>query len=147
MRANVRSKNNPRAFCRFPPTRTLENNSPRPMIHCPTSQFILCCARAVAVAALVVTVIDTLVVLAVPFAMIDVGANMQAASDGSPEQAKLMLPLNPLELETLTELDPAPPGAEINTVCPDGIAEKNPGVIVNDCDCADVLALKLGSPL
>ena len=147
MRAKVSSKNNPRARCCFPPTSKLENSSPRPTIHCPASQFLVCCERAVAVDALVVTVIDTLVVVAVPFAVIDVGANMQAASDGSPEQARLMLPLNPLELETLTEVDPVPPGAEINTVCPNGIVAKNPGVIVNDCDCAEVLALKLASPL
>jgi hypothetical protein len=112
----VSSNKNPRTRCRFPPTRTLENSSPMPTIHCPASQFVLCCESAVAVGALVVTVIDTLVVFAVPFAVIDVGANMQAASEGSPEQAKLMLPLNPLELETLRELVPGLPGAAINTV-------------------------------
>ena len=95
-----------------------------------------------------VTVIDTLVVFAVPFAVIEVGANIQAASEGSPEQAKLMLPLNPLELETLREVLPGPPGAAINTVdCAEGIVAKNPGVMVNDCACGEVLALKLASPL
>ena len=83
-------------------------------------------------AALVVTVMETVVVLAVPAAEILAGAKVHVASDGRPEQARLMLPLNPLELETLTEVDPVPPGAEINTVCPDAIAAKNPGVIVND---------------
>jgi hypothetical protein len=147
MTANVSSKKNPRTRCRFPPTRTLENNSPMPTTHCPGSQFVPCSERAVAVGTLVVTVIDALVVFAVPFAAILAGAKVHVASEGRPEQARLMLPLNPLELETLTEVDPVPPGAEINTVCPNGIAAKNPGVMVNDCGCVDVLALKLASPL
>jgi hypothetical protein len=126
----------------------LENSSPIPIIHSPGRQFGCCCECANAVGALVVTVMDALVVLAVPLGLIVVGANTQVASDGRPEQARLMVPLNPLELVTLMDVDPEPPGAEINTVdCAEGISAKNPGVIVNDCDCAEVLAVKLESPL
>jgi hypothetical protein len=100
------------------------------------------------VGAFVVTVIETLVVFTIPFAVIDVGENWQAASDGSPEQVRLMVPLNWLEFETLSEVTPAPPCAEISTVdCVEGIVAKNPGVMVKDCDCALTLGLKLGSPL
>jgi hypothetical protein len=58
------------------------------------------------VGAFVVTVIETLVVFAVPFAVIEVGENRQAASDGRPEHARLIVPLNPLEFATLSEVTP-----------------------------------------
>jgi hypothetical protein len=49
------------------------------------------------VAAVVVIVTPTSVVVAVPVAATEVGENWQAAAVGSPEQAKLMVPLNEVE--------------------------------------------------
>jgi hypothetical protein len=69
-----------------------------------------------AVGAFVVTVIEALVVAAVPFAVIVAGENRQVASEGRPEHARLMVPLKPVELETLIDVEPTPPGAEIKIV-------------------------------
>jgi hypothetical protein len=87
-------------------------------------------------------------VLAVPFAENDDGVMVHVASDGRPVQARAMVPLKPLEFDTLTELVPEPPGVAITTVdCADGIVAKNPGVIVKVCDWVVLLELKLESPL
>jgi len=83
------------------------------MIHS-AGQNLRACERAVG--AVVVTVIEALVVFAVPLAVIVAGANAQAASEGRPEQARLIVPLKPVELETLINVEPTPPGAEINIV-------------------------------
>jgi hypothetical protein len=77
-------------------------------------KYALCCELVVATA--VVTAIDALVVVAVPLAAIVAGANRQAASEGRPEQARLIVPLNPVEFETLIDVVPVPPAAEITTV-------------------------------
>jgi hypothetical protein len=96
----------------------------------------------------VVTVIAAVVVLGVPLAVIVAGTNRQAASEGRPVQARLIVPLNPVELETLIEVAPDPPGAVIRTVdCADEIVPKKPGVIVNVWGWVVLLALKLASPL
>jgi hypothetical protein len=90
-----------------------------PAIHWP-GKYARCCELVVA--AVVVMVIEEVVVLGAPFAAIVAGANMHAASEGRPEQARLIAPLNPVELETLIEVVPDPPGPEINTVdCAAGI--------------------------
>jgi hypothetical protein len=68
------------------------------------------------VAAFVVTVIETFVVLGVPLAVIVAGVNMQAASEGRPEQLRLMVPLKPVEFEIATDVCPDDPGAETSTV-------------------------------
>jgi hypothetical protein len=59
-----------------------------------------------------------------------------------------MVPLNPVDDETETELEPEDPGAEMATDDRfNGIAAKNPGVIANESDCVVLLRLKLASPL
>ena len=71
------------------------------------------CALAGAV---VLTLTETFEVAAVPFAVIDAGLKLHFDSEGSPEQAKLIVPLKPLEFTTLIDVVPTPPGAEIVTV-------------------------------
>lgn len=86
-------------------------------------------------------------VLAVPLAEIDAGVIVHVASDGSPAQVSAIVPLNPLELVTLTDVVPEPPGLAITTVdWADGMEVKNPAAIVKVCDCVVLLELKLGSP-
>jgi hypothetical protein len=100
------------------------------------------------VGAVVFTVIETVVVVAVPFADTDGGLNVHFDSDGNPEHARLIMPLKPVEFKTLTDVDPRLPGAEMTTVdCAEPIDAKKPGVIVNVCDWVELLGLKLGSPL
>lgn len=112
--SRVSSKNNPRTLCRFPPTRTVEaRSSPIPAVHWP-GKYGRCCELAVG--AVVVIAIATLVVFAVPVVVIVAGPNTQAAFEGRPEQAKLIVPLNPVEFEMLIEVLPVSPGVEINTV-------------------------------
>jgi|HubBroStandDraft_4_1064222.scaffolds.fasta_scaffold593657_2 hypothetical protein len=69
---------------------------------------------------MVVTVIVAGVVVGEPAAVTDDGLNWQAAPLGSPEQERVMVPLNPVEEETLNEAWPEPPGAEIITVDGEG---------------------------
>jgi DNA/RNA endonuclease YhcR with UshA esterase domain len=76
----------------------------------------------------VLTVIVEVVVFNVPGAVIEAGLNVQAAPAGSAEQAREMVPLNPVEDETITELAPVEPGAEMVTdEALAGTAAKNPG--------------------
>ena len=70
---------------------------------------------SVAVAAVVVTKIETFVVLGVPFAAMVAGEKVQVASYGRPTQARLIVPLKPVELDTATDVVPEDPGAEITT--------------------------------
>jgi hypothetical protein len=71
----------------------------------------------------VATTIDELVVAGVPAAVIVEGENEHVASEGRPEQDKLMVPLNPVDVATVTDETPVPPGAEITTCAPaDGTA-------------------------
>jgi len=120
------SKNNVRTRRCLPLVNTTETSSPIIMIHCAGR-----CGRnrdrntaaEVVVAAVVVTVIVGVVVFGVPFAVIVDGENVHAASVGRPEQLRLIVPLNPVELETPTAPVPTPPGAEINIVdCAAGTA-------------------------
>jgi hypothetical protein len=55
------------------------------------------------------------VVVAVPVPLIDEGVNWHAAPAGRPEQARVIVPVNPLEAETATEVDPEDPGVAIVT--------------------------------
>ena|ERR1700722_1512122 len=64
----------------------------------------------------VVTVIVEVVVAGVPVAVMDAGANWHAAPVGSPEQASVIEPLNPVDDATASEIEPDEPGAEIWTV-------------------------------
>jgi len=118
---NVRNKNNPRAR-RFPLTSTLERSIPTANIHS-AGKNVRRCKRDMAVAAFVVMVMEGVVVLAVPFAVIVAGAKTHVASEGRPEQANVIVPLKLVEFVTLTDVVPDPPGAAINTVAwVDGIA-------------------------
>lgn len=82
-------------------------------------------------AAVVVTVIVGETVCAVPVAATDAGEKAHVVSAGRPEQARLIVPLKPVEFETVIEDVPAPPAAEIwTTDALPGIAAKKPGVIV-----------------
>jgi hypothetical protein len=73
---------------------------------------------------------------------------MHAAPTGSPEQESVMVPLNPVDDSTETELEPEDPGVEIATDdWFNGMAAKNPGVIVKESDWVVLLGLKLASPL
>ena len=60
-----------------------------------------------------------LVVDAVPFALRLAGENTHFASDGNPEHASEIVPLNPVEFETLTDEVPLAPGAVMTTFDPD----------------------------
>ena len=96
--------------------------------------------------AVVLTVMVTEVVAAVPFAAMDVGLNAHVDSEGKPEQARLIVPLKLLEFATVIDVVPEEPGAEMEMPARfDGMDAKNPGVIVNDWG-AVLLAAKLGSP-
>jgi hypothetical protein len=96
----------------------------------------------------VVTVITAADVFAVPFAAIVVGVNVQVVSEGRPEHARLIVPLNPVELDTLTDVVPEPPGSEITTAdCAEGMAAKKPGVMVKVMGGVLLLVSKLLSPL
>jgi hypothetical protein len=64
---------------------------------------------------LVVTVTVEAVVDAIPVVLIEGELNKQAAPAGSPEQARVIVPLNPVEEETATDVEPDNPGAEIIT--------------------------------
>jgi hypothetical protein len=87
------------------------------------------------VGAVVLTVIETVVVVAVPFAATDAGLKVHFDSDGIPEHARLIAPLKPVEFRTLTDVDPRPPGVEMTTVdCAELMSAKKPGVMVNVCD-------------
>jgi hypothetical protein len=92
-------------------------------------------------------VIVAVVVFAVPLAEIDAGEIVQVASSGSPEQASLIVPEKPEELDTETELAPLPPGDVTTTTdCVEGTVAKKPGVITKVCDCVELFSLKLASP-
>lgn len=69
-----------------------------------------------AVVPVVVTVIVEIVVAAVPVAATDAGVNRHAAPTGSPKQASAMVPVNPVDDATASEIEPDEPGAEICTV-------------------------------
>jgi hypothetical protein len=104
-------------------------------------------SKAVAVA-VVVTVMVEEVVARVPVALIDDGLIWQAAPAGRPEQERAMVPLNPVEEDTETEVEPDDPGAEIVTVdWFKGTCAKKPGWMVKLNDCVLLLELKLKSPL
>jgi len=97
--------------------------------------------------AVVVTVIETFVVVAEFVGVIDAGLKVHFDSAGRPKHVKLIAPVSPAELTTLIEVIPVPPGAAMFTVdCPELAVAKKPGVIVNVCDCAVLLGLKLESP-
>ena len=75
----------------------------------------------------------TVVVAAVPFAAMEDGLNAHVASEGKPEQARLIVPLKLLEFATVIDVVPEEPGAEREILARfDGIDAKNPGVMVND---------------
>lgn len=98
-------------------------------------------------AAVVDTVTMTVLVFAVPVAVMIAGANTQLASEGKPAQASLIVPLKPVEFATTTCNWPDPPGWEITTVLGCGvIAAKKPGVIVKLDGCVVELPTKLESP-
>jgi len=131
------------------PTATNEKSRKVPRASQPKCGACGGCRWAAAAAAVVVTVIVDVLDWGVPAAVTEAGANVQAAPVGSPEQASLMVPLNPVDDETETELCPDAPGAETCTKEKDwleGMAAKNPGVIVNDTDWVVLLTLKLLSP-
>lgn len=88
-----------------------------PIIHS-ASEKVRRRGAAIAVAAIVVTAIVTFVVVSVPVALMLAGLNMHAASDGSPAQASVIVPLKFVELTTAIEEVPVPPGAEITTCEP-----------------------------
>ena len=130
------------------PTATNEKSRKVPRASQPKCGACGGCRWAAAAAAVVVTVIVDVLDWGVPAAVTEAGANVQAAPVGSPEQASLMVPLNPVDDETETELCPDAPGADISTLdWLEGTAAKNPGVIVNEADWVVLLALKLPSPL
>lgn len=90
---------------------------------------------AAVVTAVVLTEIETVAVLGVPLAVIDEGLKVQDASEGSPEHERVMVPLKLVELAIETDDCPDPPGDEIMTVdCAEGMAAKNPGVMVKAWD-------------
>ena len=104
-------------------------------------------ADAVALA-VVVTVMAEVLVAYLLVAWKDAGLKAQADPTGSPEQARLIVPLNPVDQKTETDEVPELPGAETTTVdCAAPIDARKPGWIVNCVDAALLLGLKLASPL
>ena len=75
----------------------------------------------VVVAAVVVTVTVAGVVAGDPVAATEEGLNWQAAPVGSPEQESVMVPLNPVDEDTLNDACPELPGEEITTVDGEGV--------------------------
>ena len=73
-------------------------------------------ACSMAVGAVVVTFTTAEVVWGDPLAIIVEGVKVQAASEGRPEQARVIVPLKPVEYETVKDACPEPPGAEIINV-------------------------------
>lgn len=63
------------------------------------------------VGAVVDTVIVGDVVVGAPVAIIDDWLNRQVAPEGNPEHERVMVPLNPVEVFTDTDVDPDCPGA------------------------------------
>jgi hypothetical protein len=53
--------------------------------------------------------------VSVPVAFIEEGLNTHVAPAGSPEQARVIVPVNPVEDDTFTDVDPDAPGALIAT--------------------------------
>jgi len=116
IRANIANRN--RDLYRLPdaPIRTTEKN----MKLARASQLARCgrlgsWSAAAAPAAVVVTLMAEEVVESVPGAVIVVWLNRQRAPVGSPEQERAMVPVNPEEEETLTEVEADCPGAETVT--------------------------------
>jgi len=99
-----------------PPTSTTEK-SMKPARVGQLAGSALCGGSSMAVvpAAVVVTVIAEEVVVGVPVAVIGDWLNRQVAPLGNPEHARVMVPVNPVEEETETEVEPDEPGAETRT--------------------------------
>lgn len=95
-----------------------------------------------------VTVTVEEVVVSLPLGVIDAGLNVHAAPTGSPEHARAIAVVNPVEAEMETVAEPVAPGAVITTVGSvfPGVVTKNPGVIEKLGAAALLLALKLASP-
>ena len=97
------------------PTTTNEKSRKVPRASQPKCGACGGCRWAAAAAAVVVTVIVDVLDWGVPAAVTEAGANVQAAPVGSPEQASAIVPLKPVDEETLTEVEPEAPGAEMFT--------------------------------
>lgn len=105
----------------FPPTSITPNN-PSPVSNS-AGRNIRRWDRIIAVGAVVVIVIVAFVAFMVPFALRLAGENVHLASDGNPEHANEIVPLNPVEFETFTSEVPLPPGVVMVTVeAEEGIA-------------------------
>jgi hypothetical protein len=63
----------------------------------------------------VLTLMPTVVAARTPAALTDEGVNTHAAPTGRPEQASVIVPLNPVDDDTIAVVAPDAPGAEINT--------------------------------
>lgn len=100
---NVRSRRNLRRAC-FQLTTTTERGSPKPNIHHCASKYVRRRGVTIAVAAVVVTVIEAAVVLRVPFAGMLAGVKVHVASEGSPAQARLIVPLKLVEVATVIDV-------------------------------------------
>lgn len=124
----------------------MESRSPIPN-HC-DAKYLGRWEFSLAVAALVATRIETVVVFGAPVALIVDGVKVQVASEGSPAQDSVIVPLKLVEFETATDEIPVFPGAEMET-CDAliGIEAKKPGVMVKLIGGLLALALKLLSPL
>lgn len=84
------------------------------------SRFVRCKRRgkfgmAAVLAAVVVTAIVGDAVVGAPVAVIDDWLNRQVAPEGNPEQERVMVPVNPVEVLTDTDVEPDCPGAAIVT--------------------------------
>ena len=101
-------------FFLVPQQTTIAKSSPVPSIDSAKRRGVRNATAEVGAFVLTVTAED--VVANFPLAFIGATENVQAASEGRPEQARLIDPLNPVEVERLTEVAPEPPGALINTV-------------------------------
>jgi len=97
-----------------PPSRSPEKTKPTPGSQWARKSCRGECSNSAA-AAVVVTVIVDGVVVSVPVAFIEEGLNTHVAPAGSPEQARVIVPVNPVEDDTFTDVDPDAPGALIAT--------------------------------
>src|SRR5215467_4929822 len=114
-------------------TSTMENNSPAPIIQVAKEGRCPCSCRSPVVGACVVIAMVAVVEPAVPVGFTDDGVIVHVASEGAPEQARLIVLPYPVEYWTAIEVCPDPPGAETITF---GVLEvmeaKNPGVMVKN---------------
>ena len=139
------SRDIPRIICFLSKKRTIENNIPTANTQLEAG-WKGCCKWVALVGAVVLTVTVAMVVAATPPGLTDAGENKHAASEGNPEQARVMVPLKFVEFEMAKEVLSELPGVWISMPGWPARVMKNPGETVNVSGWVELLPLKLRSP-